>query len=355
MLILTGLIAFVLFAGCKTNLFSPFHNADSDTSLDSLLWDGKAAMENLDFEKAEEYYGKAMEDYPHSGAARLGHAAAYIALKEINILDLYKDLDLSDETVADTESLFPRNRCALYRDGAFTVDTDLNPILNGSCDLSPRDGETNLNIAFTSLLLGALQIYDMDGNGNFMESHEVLYLGKDMNVYGFELFATGGLTAGEKSTIVNNLNARIDDVTYYIHKSTTAINYAVEALEMNDEDPEMLNEINSIANSVSRRIAFYRYKDEKDNDDDWLDVNEDVVADTMVWTDTDGDGFIDDATDTPWTWDRVNALTFPLSAGWFTSTGGEWEGGDWGIDEEDIDGRDNDSDGIIDEDSGGVI
>lgn len=283
----------VILIGCRTNIFSPFHNPDNDTSLSALLSDGNAAFENQDYENAEKYYKKAMEEYPHSGKARLGHSASYVALKGVNTLDLFNDLNLDDDTLADTAPLFDRGKCPLYFDVSSVVDSDLTPIIEGYCNLPTDDSETNLNIAFISILLGALRIYDIDGNGNFNDNYDILYLDREMNVRGFEDYSS--LSAGDRDLIANNINDRIDDVVDDINKCTTALNIVIKNLDLDSGDENMLDDINDVASTVAKQIKYYYYQDGIDND---------------------GDGFID---------------------------------------EEIIDGNDNDADGMIDEDSGGHI
>ncbi|MCD6577927.1 tetratricopeptide repeat protein [bacterium] len=348
------LIFFIIlsfFFGCNINLFSPFHNADNDTSLISLLADGNAALENNNYEDAMKYFQKAMENYPASGKARLGYGAAYVGFKNVDFLNLFNIL--SDDTAADTDPMFSKADSSFYQDITKTVQSTLFPIFLGQCDLPKSDGETNINLAFTSILLGTLVVFDVDQNGSFTDNCDVLYFGRDMNVHGFDQFPF--LSGTDKGLIVNNINGDLDKVVYYINISTTAINNAVSALDLDKDDPELLNDLNDTAETIAHQIQFYRYKDGVDNDDDWIDINQNTQQDTMVWSDDNHNGTIDDTTGTPWTYDRVNLLVLPLDATWFSTNGGEWQDGDFGVDEELIDGIDNDSDGTVDEDSGGHI
>mgnify|MGYP002398776816 CR=1 FL=1 len=343
------ILALIVAAGCKTNLFTPFHSPENDVSLSSLLADGDAAMENGDFESALGYYDKAVSSYPGSGKARLGYCAAYIAFKDFDMLELMRKLE--GENLQGTDPLFEAADRAFYDDGARIVFSNLLPVAEGTCDIPGSDTETNINIAFSSILLGALAVSDIDDNGNFADSYEILYITRDIGVLGFGSFPS--LSPLGKSTVINNINSRIDDVLYYIGRSTAALDHVYDNLNLDEVDENMLDDLHQVAETAARTVEYYRYKDEKDNDGDAIDTDMDSIQEKMIWTDSNANGTIDDPIGDPWTYDRVSLLPLPLDATWYSLSGGEWTGGDWGVDEELIDGDDNDGDGTVDEDSGG--
>ncbi len=271
--------------GCNINLFSPFHNADNDTSLQSLLADGNAALENNKYEDAMKYFQKAMDRYPTSGKARIGYSAAYVGFKNLDMLKLINIL--SDDTTSDTDPLFSGSDLPFYKDVSGVVQETLLPIYKGKCDMSKNDGEANSDLAFTSILLGSLVVFDANQNGSFNDNCDILYLGHDMNVYGFDKFPS--LSSADRDSIVNNINTDLDRVIYYINISTTAINRAVNVMDLDTDKPDLLTNVNDIAGTVAHQINYYRYKDGIDNDGDGL-IDEEIIN----GIDDDGDGMVDE-------------------------------------------------------------
>jgi hypothetical protein len=100
---------------------------------------------------------------------------------------------------------------------------------------------------------------------------------------------------------------------------------------LDDEDPnEGLNE------------------DHIDDDGDWIDINFNGVQEPMIWRDKNGDGMFSwfDADDDD-LYDLGESLLLNTETGDIID---EYISGDYGVDEEKFDGKDNDGDSIIDED-----
>jgi hypothetical protein len=164
------------------------------------------------------------------------------------------------------------------------------------------------------------------------------------------------LASGELS--VANLKSLAQD----IKNDPEMLNEALDAIVTNFEDSrEMVAEliaqesgndiqINDSAmtaaiDSLKGSIDFYRYEPGIDQDGDNFDCDDDGIQDPTILDSSLtalASPEILDGSMMPITRDRVVAGLRPPT--------GEWLSGDWGVDEEEIDGKDNDGDGITDED-----
>ena len=106
-----------------------------------------------------------------------------------------------------------------------------------------------------------------------------------------------------------------------------------------EDSPYDTAELDSLMNEIADGLEIFFIDDGEDNDGDWFDTNEDGEQTPMEWTDLNWNGTIDDDSGVPLPWHYDGPYT------------GEFTGGDYGVDEEEIDGFDNDGDTIVDEDS----
>jgi hypothetical protein len=141
----------------------------------------------------------------------------------------------------------------------------------------------------------------------------------------------------------------------------------------NKLDTNMASGIGSVIKELNVILPYYYYSDFKDNDDDFWNTDNDAKGEMnrMVWIDWDNDHKIDifSPADTLekghlHIGDNIHILQNPdlyeiidlpdsdykryLYKGPYTH---EFVNGDWGVDEEILDGMDNDGDNLIDEDT----
>jgi len=112
-------------------------------------------------------------------------------------------------------------------------------------------------------------------------------------------------------------------------------------------------------------LPYFYYDDFADNDGDSYDSDSNGVEDRMIWIDWDSDGMIDvDQAGTMHIGDSAHIKANPSYYAVVDPTDEDFQrykyngpytyefiGGDWGIDEEILDGEDNDGDSLVDEDT----
>ncbi|MBD3391461.1 MAG: hypothetical protein GF418_05380 [Chitinivibrionales bacterium] len=167
-----------------------------------------------------------------------------------------------------------------------------------------------------------------------------------------------------------DINKAIDSLLLKLNQADTSYNNfhreLVEAEEETDAiDSDMAKPLGDIIGDLRRVAPFYYYNDFADNDSDWYDTDQNGRVDRMIWIDWDGDDMIDiTANNTGHIGDDAHRQAYPawyediddadadyhrfIYKGPYTH---EFIAGDWGVDEEILDGYDNDGDGLTDEDS----
>jgi hypothetical protein len=184
------------------------------------------------------------------------------------------------------------------------------------------------------------------------------------------------MTLESLKAISNNpddINSTLDIVRASLNSTDTSYNnFQAELIQGAKTNPQLNT---NMASGISKMISgfkdilpFYYYNDSTDNDSDWYDSDSNGIADRMVWVDWDFDSLIDvnppgvlphvhigEAADKATRHQYYAPVDAPGAKyhryryiGPYTY---EFIGGDWGIDEEVMDGKDNDFDGIIDEDT----
>lgn len=172
------------------------------------------------------------------------------------------------------------------------------------------------------------------------------------------------------------INRHLDAIINIVGKTDTSYaNFHAELMANADKseliDTALGEPIGVAANKLKSYLPFMYHNDYADNDSDYYNTNGTVGdkgiprRERMIWVDWDGDEKIDIYADRQvHIGDSVDMAQFPA---YYTAIDTpeadfrryvysgpychEFIGGDWGVDEEILDGTDNDNDGIVDEDS----
>ncbi|MBD3419962.1 MAG: hypothetical protein GF398_07595 [Chitinivibrionales bacterium] len=170
-----------------------------------------------------------------------------------------------------------------------------------------------------------------------------------------------------------DINPTIDLIYHSILQADTSYTNFNNELKRDDNlDTGMIADVGQMIGNFKNILPYFYYDDYTDNDSDYYEVNGMAGQQRMVWIDWDGDKKIDlfapgalqghfhigDSAHMRDSSQYYSLTGFENDTGLdyqrFHWTGGwtyEFIGGDWGVDEEIMDGKDNDGDGLTDEDT----
>ncbi|MBL8023924.1 MAG: hypothetical protein JNK54_06545 [Elusimicrobia bacterium] len=95
-----GLLGLCVLMGCKNNnLFGGLHREGSGDA-ESLVADGQAALGNLNYAKANQYFSQALSKDPGNSEALLGQAAAQMGLSGLNFGQLISNLTAGNAVIS---------------------------------------------------------------------------------------------------------------------------------------------------------------------------------------------------------------------------------------------------------------
>ena len=175
----------------------------------------------------------------------------------------------------------------------------------------------------------------------------------------------------------NDINPKLDSLRRVVDKAHESDSLFKQELREGAEkssklDTTMTQNISDAIDVFHTVLPYYYYHDLRDNDDSYWDTDGDGQVDPMIWMDWDGDDLIDVHSPAQINGgaahlhigDSLHRLENP---GLYTlvdpanedyelfvykgDTCYEWIGGDWSVDEEMMDAKDNDRDGLTDEDT----
>jgi hypothetical protein len=171
-----------------------------------------------------------------------------------------------------------------------------------------------------------------------------------------------------------DIRENLDSILQVLENADTSYNNFKKDLDSGAQqnsslDTGMASDIGKMIKDFKKILPYFYYDDFKDNDGDSWNTNKDAQTTRMIWIDWDHDTLIDvyppgHPNGHVHIGDTAHWEQNPT---WYDSTGiadenyrryrykgpYTWEfiGGDWGVDEEILDGHDNDNDGLVDEDS----
>ena len=176
-----------------------------------------------------------------------------------------------------------------------------------------------------------------------------------------------------------DIKENLDILLQSLLQADSSYNLFKDDLINGDMDTTMAGDLGQMINNFKKIIPFFYYDDFIDNDHDSWDTNKNGKPDRMIWIDWDSDEKIDlerngslhigdsahmfpngvDSTQPFWGLDTSLYLWVDMTdedfsryifKGHYDITH-EFIAGDWGVDEEILDGEDNDGDGLVDEDT----
>lgn len=243
-------------AGCSktTNIFRWAHQGGSDTSKESLLADGQAALSSKDFSDALTYYNKLLDESPNSSEALYGKAQALIGLGGLSLADLIASVVKEAQSTGTSPVIANSDFAAFFSSAKYASSTTdllpstLNlpqlyhtaklviPVLkqiadgNGDGVIPADDPDVNINLAFFMTVQAVCRFLDSDGDEIPGDTHGDLikvYSDFSMTVPDFTT-----LTTAQKQMLRDQMQAGVDDG--FGNSSTNAygaINYMERAIK----------------------------------------------------------------------------------------------------------------------------
>lgn len=168
------------------------------------------------------------------------------------------------------------------------------------------------------------------------------------------------------------INGTLELILGTVQKADTSYeNFHNELARAVEENPDaglradMGADLGNMIADFETILPYFYYDDRLDNDGDSYDTDGNGLPDRMIWIDWDFDDKIDiDQTDQYHIGDPAHMAAFPQHYTMVDTPGADYQryrytggytfefiAGDWGVDEEVMDGEDNDGDGLTDEDT----
>lgn len=166
-----------------------------------------------------------------------------------------------------------------------------------------------------------------------------------------------------------DIKDNLDQILQSLNQADSSYDLFKQDLMNGDMDTTMAEDLGDMIENFLKILPYFYYDDFKDNDNDWWDTNQNGVMDRMIWIDWnrvgDSKERIDvDQAGTMHIGDSSHILANPSYYEVVDSTDKDFQryrykgpytyefiGGDWGVDEEILDGVDNDGDSLVDEDT----
>ncbi len=182
-------VALSLTACSEFNLFGWVHKKGSSNDTDVLISDGEVALNKKDYDSAETYFGKVLEQEPNNSVALYGYSAAVLGGSGLGLADIissviqeassgspspvinqsdYANLFSPAQISSNMENLIPEtlDLKKLY-DTAKKVIPKLKKIADGEGNgiIPADDVDVNINLAILLAIRAACGLLDTNGDG----------------------------------------------------------------------------------------------------------------------------------------------------------------------------------------------
>lgn len=179
-----------------------------------------------------------------------------------------------------------------------------------------------------------------------------------------------------------DIKENLDQILQSLNKADSSYNNFKDDLLNGEMDTTMAEDLGDMIENFKKILPYFYYDDFRDNDEDWWDTNKNGVMDRMIWIDwnrsLNSKERIDvDQAGTLHIGDSVHMFPNGVDSSsppfygldtslyeWVDTSDKDFRrykykgpytyefiGGDWGVDEEVLDGEDNDNDELVDEDT----
>ena len=295
-LFVSVLLLLLTLTGC--NIFSWTHSHD-----ESHVDRGLDFMRQSRYAEAEVEFTRAMEENPNNADARYYHAKALLNNASFDILDLMREISQAEtdrEQQGAAIPLFDKEVTVadeIYRVHLTIVD-DLQPISNGQTQGSISSEDIDVDLAVAYLISAILSLRDTNRDSTIDDNDILLDIifSSDLGTYsigGIEQFlgeVTRPRSVGGMTPFINpdEINPFIDSVVYLIEESEDVIVTVVQRMT----EGLSVENIQVLLDDIRTTIVKYYYDDNRDNDGDFF-IDEEILN----GLDDDEDGYCDEDTD----------------------------------------------------------
>lgn len=257
-LVVIFLVLLMVFslAGCSktTNIFGWTHKGGADTSSESLLADGQAALNSEDYNDALTYYNDILGQDSDNSEALYGKAQALIGLGGLNlaelIAELVKDTALDDNSLVIANNklgvFFSKTRYTSSTDDLLPESLDLPqlyetailvvPILKQIADgnsngvIPADDPDVNINLAFFMTIQAVCRLLDDNNDGIPGGSGDLVQVLNSDGDWSVVLPDASTITVTKQQILRDQVQLSLDDEFGVALTSLGAINYLEKAI-----------------------------------------------------------------------------------------------------------------------------
>ncbi len=390
-LLLSGLIIFLISCGINGNLFEPPKDLKADLDAVGLVEEGIVLFREGKYAEAYDYCTTAVDKDPTYSSAYYWAAKSYLRLYNLSIATIYNEIQDNTKIPFLGGGRSIESADSVYHPNWVALDLCRKIVKGPANDGIWNRRNLSLDISTMGAILGPFSIIDVDNDGHLERSHELERRMFERIQIDIRNVDTIKLNVDSIRDIIKNpdtVNIFIDELLGMIDtvslENLSLFDESLDESRQSGLSAQRQSEIDSatknyreLMNRLSYTAKLYRYDDLKDNDFDWFDTDKNGKVDTMYWKDYDGDSLIDIFVGTDSSLQEAGDVhildaAYRLKSGVFDSHytftikefdprdtifiykgpyRGEFIRGDYGVDEEIMDGKDNDRDGISDEDT----
>jgi len=278
--VLIGLSLLLTFQQCEDNVFS-FSAPDKGEA--TLIEEGRALLNDGEYEKALEKFTKALEEDPSSTAARFYHAKATLHSSGFNAIVLSRKLASAQNGQSLPFMDMRRDSSNVLYQTNNIIIRDLKPIADGTYTGRFTRDDVNLDLTLATTTSGILSFKDTNNDGTINSQDIDLSVIFDPN---------GDVSIGDLDSLQNDpdaINTMIDNVDSLISNAGSLITDLLGD-STSGVDTEAIDQM---IQDISETAGYYYVNDGIDNDGDGQ-----IDEECLDGVDNDSDGLTDEDANT---------------------------------------------------------
>lgn len=311
------LTAVICASGCKGGNIFGLRGAADDNSGDLIL-DGQELLRDAKYSEAVTKFNEAKVANPNSSDARFFHAKATLLAAGFSVVELLRDVTSNTQTVGANLPLYSPDaslsqaadevrKTLLYRAAIDIVD-DLDPISKGQTDGSFDSSDVALDLSIANFIYGIMSLRDTNGDKEIKVPPDFFFDISRIGAGGFgfgnldDALCPPGATAEEKAANVEQFNGVIENLAVGEDSIVQRVLRNLRQAGLtSDESSINVSELEDAVNDLGNSATFFFINNgvagndgEGDNDGDGS-----IDEELLNGVDDDNDGLIDEDTHFP--------------------------------------------------------